>query len=88
MEKLKQGQEIYYKDWQNNDRLIPAYVLRCKRVWCTVAILKGKSLNDWETWEVEIEDCIPTNDFSIGKRHEFFGHMIEWKNGVKIKHGI
>jgi hypothetical protein len=51
-------------------------------------MLKGKSLNDWETWEVEIEDCIPTNDFSIGKRHEFFGHMIEWKNGVKSKHGI
>ena len=82
MEKLKQGQEIYYKDWQNNNRLIPAYVLRCtKRVWCTVAMLKGKSLNDWETYEVLTRNCVPTNDFSISK-------MIEWKNGVKRKHGI
>ena len=80
MEKLKQGQEIYYKDWQT-EKLIPAYVLRCKRVWCTVAILKGKSLNDWETYEVLTEDCIPTNDFSIS-------NIIEWTNGVKRKHGI
>ena len=79
MEKLKPNQAIYYKDWKNNDKLLPARVLRCKRVWCIISILKPKTLNDWETWEVEIDDCIPTDDFTISKFDPIFGYMIEWK---------
>ena len=79
MEKLKPNQAIYYKDWQNNDKLIPAVVSRCKRIYCFISVLKPNSLNDWETWEVNIENCIPTDDFTMSEFHSIFGYMIEWK---------
>jgi|TARA_Y100000015_G_C2390330_1_gene89770 hypothetical protein len=78
--KLKKGQAIYYKDWQNNDKLIPARVVRCKKAYCYIDVLKPNSMNDWETWEVNIEDCLPTDHFTISKFHEFLGYMIDWKN--------
>jgi len=79
MQNITRNQTVYYKDWTDNDKIYPAKVVHAKRKYCFISVLvRGE--NDWETWEVNISDCEPTNDFKIIRpAGGIFGEMIEWK---------
>lgn len=57
---------------------VPAIILEKKRVWATVDLLKDGSINNWERWEVPIEDLNETNDFEI-KTNPIYGAVCIWR---------
>lgn len=83
MDKLERGQKVYYKDWTDNDKTYPAKVIHCKYRYVIIDVLvKGENI--WETWEVNISDCKPTEDFDIIRPvGGLLGDMIQYKEGVK-----
>ena len=84
MAKLERGQKVYYKDWTDNDKIYPARVIHCKYRYVIIDVLINKLSNKWERWEVNIEDCKPTDDFDIVKPlGAWLGEMIQYKEGVK-----
>lgn len=83
MAKLERGQKVYYKDWTDNDKIYPAKVIHCKYRYVIIDVLV-KGMNIWETWEVNISDCKPTEDFDIIRPvGGLLGHMIQYKEGVQ-----
>ena len=57
---------------------VPAIVERVKRVYADVKLLANpRTLNDWEYWEVPIEDLIETDDFEIVTK-PLMGDVILW----------
>ena len=83
MDKLERGQKVYYKDWTDNDKTYPAKVIHCKYRYVIIDVLvKGENI--WDTWEVNISDCKPTEDFDIIRPvGGLLGDMIQYKEGVK-----
>jgi hypothetical protein len=80
MAKLQTYETVYYKDWTDNDKIYPARVIHCKRIWVIIDVLVVEHGNTWERWEVEIEDCTPTDDFKVVKPlGDWLGHMVEFK---------
>jgi hypothetical protein len=83
MNKLDRGQTVYYKDWQGSGRIYPAKVIHCKYRYVIIDVLINNLGNTWERWEVNIEDCEPTDDFKIVRPvGSFLGDMIQYKKGV------
>tara|TARA_S200002703_G_scaffold22767_1_gene19506 strand:- start:10939 stop:11190 length:252 start_codon:yes stop_codon:yes gene_type:complete len=83
MAKLERNQTVYYKDWTDGDKIYPAKVIHCKYRYVIIDVLV-KGLNIWETWEVNISDCKPTEDFEIIRPvGSLLGDMIQYKEGVK-----
>tara|TARA_R100001377_G_scaffold55818_1_gene33112 strand:- start:8100 stop:8363 length:264 start_codon:yes stop_codon:yes gene_type:complete len=84
MAKLERGQKIYYKDWTDNNKIYPAKVIHCKYRYVIIDVLLNELSNVWKRWEVNIEDCEPTDDFNIIRPlGAWLGEMIEFKEGVK-----
>jgi hypothetical protein len=80
MAKLQTYETVYYKDWTDNDKIYHARVIHCKRIWVIIDVLVVEHGNTWERWEVEIEDCTPTDDFKCFRpAGDFLGTMIEFK---------
>lgn len=77
MRKFERGDKVYYKDWTDNDKIYPAWVQHCKYRYVILSVLV-EGANVWETWEVNISDCTPTDDFGLVKT-DWFGWMIKWK---------
>ena len=49
-----------------------------------IDVLINELSNKWERWEVNIEDCKPTDDFDIVRPlGSWLGEMIQYKEGVK-----
>ncbi len=83
MAKLERGQKIYYKDWTDSDKIYPAKVIHCKYRYVIIDVLINEHGNTWERWEVNIDDCKPTDDFNIVRpAGSFLGNMIQYKKGV------
>jgi hypothetical protein len=81
MAKLEYNETIYYKDWQNNDKIYHARVIECKRTWAIIQVLTVEGGNKWEMWNVEIEDCKPTSDFNIVRpANGILGNMVQKKD--------
>jgi hypothetical protein len=82
MAKLNRGQTVYYKDWTDNDKIYPAKVIHCKYRYVIIDVLVVDNGNTWEAWEVNIDDCTPTNDFKVVKPlGAWLGNMIEFNKG-------
>jgi len=59
---------------------VPALIIEKKRVWATVYLLNEGSTNQWESWEVPIEDLIETNDFFIAPlSNAVTGNVLLWR---------
>ena len=80
MAKLERNQTVYYKDWTDSDKIYPAKVIHCKYEYVIIDVLV-KGMNVWETWEVNISDCKPTDDFGL-VRNDVFGWCIDYKKEV------
>jgi hypothetical protein len=84
MAKLERGQKVYYKDWTDNNKIYPAKVIHCKYRYVIIDVLINELSNKWERWEVNIEDCKPTDDFDIVRPlGAWLGEMIQFKEGVQ-----
>lgn len=74
--KFVQGQTVYYIDWQDNDKKIPAVVVNARRSWATVRLNVG--IFKWELTDVPMEDLVPTNDFTT-RHSSLIGTAVIWK---------
>ena len=72
---FKKDQCVYYIDWQNNNKKIPALVVDTRRSWATVRLNVG--IFKWELTNVPMEDLEATNDFTT-KRNSLIGRGIIW----------
>ena len=80
MAKLQTYETVYFKDWTDNDKIYPARVIHCKYRYVIIDVLMNNFGNTWERWEVNIEDCTPTDDFKVFRpAGDFLGSMIEFK---------
>ena len=59
---FEKDQTVYYTDWQDNDKKIPAVVVDVRRSWATVVLNVG--IFKWELTDVPMEDLEPTDDFT------------------------
>ncbi len=69
MKSIKKDQTVYYIDWQDNNKKIPAVVVDVRRTWATVQLNVG--IFKWEITDVPMEDLEPTDDFYVTKGNTF-----------------
>jgi|TARA_R100000081_G_scaffold51100_1_gene24652 hypothetical protein len=62
---FEKDQTVYYIDWQNKYKKIPAVVVDVRRTWATVKLNVG--IFKWELTDVPMEDLEPTDDFTVTK---------------------
>ena len=75
--KIEEGQSAFYSEPDSKIVVnIPCKILRIKRVYCTVLLFEGSSLNDCEVWEVPKEDLVPTDSFYVEGKNPFFGQCL------------
>ncbi len=80
MAKLQTYETVYYKDWTDNDKIYPARVIHCKYRYVIIDVLMNNFGNTWERWEVNIDDCEPTDDFKIIRpAGGLLGSMVDFK---------
>ena len=70
-------QSVYYVDWQDGNKKIPALVVDTRRSWATVRLNVG--IFKWELTDVPMEDLQATNDFTT-KRDPLIGRSIVWND--------
>ncbi len=76
---FEKDQTVYYIDWQDNNKKIPAVIVDVRRSWATVQLNVG--IFKWELADVPMEDLEPTDDFT-STSGKVFGSVrsLVWKN--------
>ena len=75
-------QTVYYIDWQNGNKKIPAVIKTVKRTWADV-YLKQEGIFKWKLTEVPMEDLEPTDDFVTG-HDPLCGRLFSWVEKEEI----
>jgi hypothetical protein len=70
-------QTVYYIDWQDNYKKIPAVIKTIKRTRADV-YLQQEGIFKWELTDVPMEDLEATDDFT-SKRDGLIGRSITWR---------
>tara|TARA_R110000772_G_scaffold60633_2_gene136911 strand:- start:779 stop:1051 length:273 start_codon:yes stop_codon:yes gene_type:complete len=71
-------QSVYYVDWQDGNKKIPAVIKNTRRTRADV-YLKLEGLFKWELTDVPMEDLEATNDFTT-KSDWLIGRALIWND--------
>jgi hypothetical protein len=66
---FKKEQCVYYIDWQNNNKKIPAIITNTRRSWTSVILNVG--ISKWELTDRHMQDLEATDDFTVN-RHSLY----------------